>query len=515
MDSSEKRSIDEVNAYQKSDTIPPAEGGEFGKLADDRHTDIAYGLYKESLEMDPVQRELIAKKVLRKLDFIVLPMMCFIYFLQFLDKQTLNYANAYSLQKDLHLHGNEYSWVASITNLGYLVCAYPANIGLQKFPIGKFVGIALCIWGTLLMCMVASKNFQTIMALRFLLGGAESCIGPAWMLLTSMYWTRAEQPFRMSWWLGCNGLSSLAGAGIAYGLGHATHATLTPWQLIFLVVGILSFVSGIVAFILLPSDPNSCLFFTCEQKVVAVWRVSANRTGVKHTKILWYQVREAAKDPKVSFIAFQALSLGILNGSVTNFASSLLKGFGFSSLKTTLYQMPAGGFEFVCVVGGGYFASKVPNTLILTIIFGLLPGIAGMIGIAVIPLTHQIALAACTWLQGIFGLSIILTWSLVAANVSGHTKRSTVNGVEFVFYAAGNIIGPFLFFPTQAPRYLTAIKTLAGMYGACILFTTCIGLLMLMENRRRNKIALPEEVVDEQGFRDRTDVENKGFRYKL
>jgi hypothetical protein len=34
-----------------------------------------------------------------------------------------------------------------------------------------------------------------------------------------------------------------------------------------------------------------------------------------------------------------------------------------------------------------------------------------------------------------------------------------------VFYAAGNIIGPFLFLPDEAPRYLTAIKTLAGMFG--------------------------------------------------
>lgn len=394
--------------------------------------------------------------------------MCFVYFLSFLDKQTLNYANAYSLQTDLHLHGNQYSWVASITNIGYLVCAYPASIGLQKFPIGRFVGIALCTWGTLLMCMVASKNFQTILALRFLLGGTESCIGPAWMLLTTMYWTRSEQPFRMACWLGCNGLSSLVGAGIAYGLGHATHATLAPWQLIFLVVGILSFTTGIVCFFLLPSDPNTCVFFKHEEKVVAVWRVSANQTGVKHTTTLWYQFREAFSDPKVYMIAFQAMCLGILNGSVTNFASTLLKGFGFSSLKTTLYQMPSGGLEFVCVIGGGFFASRVPNTLILTIIVGLLPGIAGMIGIAIIPLKHQIALAACTWLQGIFGLSIILTWNLVATNISGHTKRSAVNGVEFVFYAAGNIIGidPTHFYnPPQA--HLVSTKEYKLIIAMC------------------------------------------------
>jgi hypothetical protein len=34
--------------------------------------------------------------------------MCFVYFLSFLDKSTLNYANAYGLQADLHLVGREY-----------------------------------------------------------------------------------------------------------------------------------------------------------------------------------------------------------------------------------------------------------------------------------------------------------------------------------------------------------------------------------------------------------------------
>jgi hypothetical protein len=47
---------------------------EFTEMSSADHTDIAHALYKESLEMDPIEREIIAKRVLRKLDFIVLPM---------------------------------------------------------------------------------------------------------------------------------------------------------------------------------------------------------------------------------------------------------------------------------------------------------------------------------------------------------------------------------------------------------------------------------------------------------
>lgn len=48
-----------------------------------------------------------------------------------------------------------------------------------------------------------------------------------------------------------------------------------------------------------------------------------------------------------------------------------------------------------------------------------------------------------------------------------------------------------------------------------MLFTACMGVWMLTENRKRDRVAISEEVVDEVGFTDRTDLENKGFRYKL
>jgi hypothetical protein len=96
-------------------------------------------------------------------------------------------------------------------------------------------------------------------------------------------------------------------------------------------------------------------------------------------------------------------------------------------------------------------------------------------------------------------VSNILGWTLVAVHVAGHTKRTTANAVWFVFYAAG-IIGPLLFLPDEAPRYLTAVKALAGMFGPCIFFTVCWGVIIFAENRRRKEFVVPEEIVNEDGF---------------
>ena len=48
--------------------------------------------------------------------------------ISFLDKQTLNYSNAYGLQEDTNMSGSQYSWVASALNIGWLLAAYPWNL---------------------------------------------------------------------------------------------------------------------------------------------------------------------------------------------------------------------------------------------------------------------------------------------------------------------------------------------------------------------------------------------------
>lgn len=219
---------------------------------DGNHNDTGLDAYTQALELDPVHRDKVAKAVLRKLDFYLLPLvsnrilrfsqevthtlqMCAVFMTAFIEKGALNYANAYSLQADLNLVGRDYAWTASIINLGVMVGSYPASLAVQKLPIGKLISGLLVFWGVLSMLVAVTKNFGGIFTIRFLLGLGEAAIGPAWVILTSMFWTRDEQPLRMCFWQGSNGIGLLIGAGISTGLGSVTHTAVRPWQLIFLV----------------------------------------------------------------------------------------------------------------------------------------------------------------------------------------------------------------------------------------------------------------------------------------
>lgn len=68
-----------------------------------------YELYK-SVKDDQISSG-EAKRVLRKIDKRILPILFFTYMLQYLDKNSINFASVYGLQKGTGLRGNDYSWL--------------------------------------------------------------------------------------------------------------------------------------------------------------------------------------------------------------------------------------------------------------------------------------------------------------------------------------------------------------------------------------------------------------------
>ena len=445
------------------------------------------------------------------------PQICITYTIQFLDKLSLNYASAYTLIPDLGLEGQRYSWVAAIFNFGYLLWALPANYLIQRLPVAKYTGVMILIWSVLLCCHVAAKNYAGMLALRFLLGMFEASISPAIMNIVSMFYTRSEQPLRMCVFLAFNGVATMVGALLGYGLGHAHSPHIKTWQLIFLVIGLMNFVWAWVFLWVMPDSPATAKFLTHKQRIVAIDRIASNNIGVKTKQFNARQALEALLDIKVHCLMLIGLGCGVVNGGVSNFASSLIRGFGFSGIYATLLQLPTGAIEFVvvpiCGLAAGYFRDS--RCIILALI--CLPPLAGLLGIRLTPLTERWSLVGCTWLQYIIGAPVILSWNLLTTNIAGHTKRSTANGLWFVFYAAGNIAGANIFFAKEKPRYFSALTGLIVCYCGMFVIALFLRQYMWWENKRRDKKhgAVENEQAIQDGFKDQTDMQAKHFRYAL
>lgn len=84
---------------------------------------------------------------------------------------------------------------------------------MQRCAPAYYLSFNIFMWGALLMAQAGAQNFAGLTALRILSGAFEAIADPAFMLITSMYYTRAEQPSRIAAWYAWNGVG-VAGGGL-------------------------------------------------------------------------------------------------------------------------------------------------------------------------------------------------------------------------------------------------------------------------------------------------------------
>lgn len=235
------------------------------------------------------------KRILRRIDWNMMPIMCVVYGLNFLDKTAISYASIMGLEEGLNLVGDNYQWLGSMFYFGYLAFEYPTTRLLQRLPIGKFSAGMVIAWGTVLACFAACSNFGGAVAIRFFLGLTESAVTPGFALITSQWYTKKEQGFRTGIWFSFNGWAQILGGCLAYGIARGVEihgSSIEPWKIIFLVTGLLTVVIGIIFLAVVPDNQLNARWLKKEDRILAVERIRVNQQGVGN---------------KVSFKAIQLL----------------------------------------------------------------------------------------------------------------------------------------------------------------------------------------------------------------
>ncbi|KAK7058424.1 hypothetical protein VNI00_002058 [Paramarasmius palmivorus] len=462
----------------------------------------------------------LAKSVLKKIDRRLIPLLFVTYNLNFMDKTILSSASVFGLKDSTRLHGSQYSWVSSVFYFGYLFWSYPTSILIQRLPIGKYVAFNTFFWGIVVALTAACTDYGGLIVVRFLLGVAEATISPAFLYITSSWYTRAEIPTRVGIWFAGNSLGGVLASFIAYGVGHIEHP-LKPWQWLFIVLGAATFLWGIPLLLLLPDSISTANFLSDSERCLAEQRVDLAGTG--KTKHAWKvsQAMECLIDPKTYFFLSISLLTQIPNGGTQNFGNLVLKGFGFTSLQTTLITLPASFIAFFTIMGTGRLAGAYTNITTYLIIAVVLCPVAGS---AIIYSTH---LSQGVKLFGYYLLStgpgaIPLAMSLVGVNYKGSTKKMTMTAILFCAYCAGNIAGPQFFIESEAPHYPTAFRTIMICYALVVGVALGLRGYLIWENRRRdrNEGAVKGdggagEVEESEKDDELTDWNTRGFRYRM
>ena len=196
----------------------------------------------------------------------------------------------------------------------------------------------------------------------------------------------------------------------------------------------------------------------------------------------------------------------------------------------------------ICVFANEYVEKTGRQARSYFILLFLAPNIAGAFGLAFLDADNKPGRLVSYYLTGPYNAAFVMVLSMSTANTAGHTKKVVTNGsyfvpsvppqlpsptsltppfpaVLFLGYCTGNIVGPFFYLSSQAPRYELGIWSMIVSHLIEAVLILTLRFLLARENKRRDEVqsamegGLEGRDLDATAFGDLTDRENLNFRY--
>lgn len=544
----EKKNHDSSSSSDNElDALPAVKG-----LKDDaaRQLDVSLALpgmtgVHEEDELDPAE----SRAVKRKLDWRIMPLLCLIYTVQFLDKNNIGASAILGFLQDAHLTGEQLNNLGTFFYVGMLASQLPHAYAFQKLPVAKYLAVMMFFWAVLVGVHAAGRSYHSLIAIRLLLGFTEGCITPGLMLVTSMYYTRAEMGERVGLVFQCNGIASILSGFIAFGAYHTpnhtplslpqNHGKVAQWQWFMIIISLLTLATSILFALFFPDSPTKAKFLSGEERVIAIKRIKTNQSGVETKSWKWYQFREALMDPKAYIFMLYAVFANFVGGIGIQY-TLIIKDFGFKVWQTTLLNIPGGALMVITVTVSMWIFHKYPNARGWISAGSYVPSIIAAMVLVIHPNSRVGLLIAFYCIQLGCTPAVVLSLSWITTTTSGHTKKLVLNAMWLIGYSVGQMVSPQWWKDKYKPKNRVPWIIILSSY--C--FQVVIILFLRWFLQRRNHIrdeaaknATTEEEKDlygeygwlevpgadgsvnkirvEKRFLDLTDFENKNFRYVL
>ncbi|KAL2816744.1 major facilitator superfamily domain-containing protein [Aspergillus granulosus] len=418
------------------------------------------------------------KRLVRKLDWRILPCTWVLYLLGFLDRANVGNAKTGGMEDDFGLTSSQYSIIVLVFFISYLIFEVPANMILTRVRPSVFLpGLAL-VWGTFAALMGATQNWSQLAGMRFLLGFAEAGFAPGCAFFLSSWYRRYELATRFALLY-----TSVPLAGATSGLlaGVITDhmdgvGGLPGWRWLFILEGLASIIAAIVVYFLMPDYPStSRRFLNEEESILACNRLAVDGIGLTQGNGAeqiphWEAFKMTCADWRVWAQCFLFV---LVTGSQTMqyFIPTLVESFGWTGPTGQYHTIPAYMAALVYVVACCYLADRYKRK------WQFICGLSGLgcvlfIAVATIQDNRMAQYVLTIFAFGtIYGCSpLVKTWvSDVIPQPAA--KRAIaialINGIG----NASSIYSTWLWPDKDAPRYIPGFATTTSWLGVLCIST--------------------------------------------
>lgn len=212
--------------------------------------------YVEYLDLDGVFQGEKLNKLIRKVDFHVLPQLIVLYLLAYIDRTNVGNAKLFGVLKDLGISGTQWNVALSVFYASYSFTGPFANIALKR--VGPKIWLPCLLLGCSLVtfCTSLQRKYAGWVAFRVLLGFVEAGIFPGCSFVMSNWYAPKEVHTRMALFFSAASASGAFSGLLAYVIGQLDGTWgYRGWRFIYGIEGFVTIFLAIGAFFVILDNP--------------------------------------------------------------------------------------------------------------------------------------------------------------------------------------------------------------------------------------------------------------------
>ncbi|WBW74480.1 membrane transporter [Schizosaccharomyces osmophilus] len=473
--------------------------------------DVEFGEIQQFDELVYTKEE--EHKLVRKIDLLILPSLCLIFFAQYLDKQSITYTSVFGLKTDLQMTGNQYSWCSTGFYLCQLFTTFIFIYFMTMVNRTLLIGVSVVAWGICCTCLGATQNYAQFVAVRCLLGATEAACQPCTLLVTQSWYRKKEHPYRMAAWLSMNSLAQIFGSFFMYGVGITNQSSLADWKIMFIICGVISTFIGTLFVIAIPFTPEKAWFLSERERKIALYRIYAESDRFGGSIFSKEQMYECLK---FDWLTWCSLAFGFLvcvTSGTTVFQSLILSDFGYDKFQNMEYGSPSGAVQLAFVWIGVLLVMIFPNYRTVIVQLLVIVPIVGNALLLGLPNNAGWGIIVASWLGSVITCSMSILLSLNASNIRGHTKKSIANNLFFVGYCLAAVIYPQWWNFSKDPKFHAGLGVNLASWGLLEILMGYYRWKVLRENKKRDEFEKQEDLPEYNIYDDVTDKQDLRHRY--
>ncbi|KAK0433430.1 MFS general substrate transporter [Armillaria borealis] len=234
-----------------------------------------------TLPPPPAFAEEQEKKLWRKIDLRLMPILSLMYLFSFLDRGNIGNAKLQGLTTQLHLDSNKYNIALTMYFVPYCMFQCPANLVLKKFRPSRWLPGITVVWGIIMTLMGLVKNYPQLVGVRVCLGVAEAGLFPGVVYYLTLWYPRHQLQLRIGYFFGAASLAGAFSGLLAFAISFMSGTRgLLGWSWIFIIEGTATVVIGLFSFFIVVDFPATAKFLTPEERAFVVWKKKYDNSSV-------------------------------------------------------------------------------------------------------------------------------------------------------------------------------------------------------------------------------------------